>query len=246
MNAHIRGGLAARRLVTIGCAVVLVAPVAAQQLIQPPSPQEAALKTNVRTFEMALKTAIEMAAAKFVQWAGQQAPVPMAFAQDPVVRSVPLLNNSVVFHVEVSEIIPSSREIWRMYQQSQIQPGAGGNSGGSRVANTGTGVAEPASPGKSAAGGMASIPMMLDQKYTEMVREALIDTMLDSSGVLPLREGQTLTVACIPVDVAVTNPLNRNPSRQLVLQIKGEDLLALRQGTLSREDAKQRIIERRF
>ena len=65
-------------------------------------------------------------------------------------------------------------------------------------------------------------------------------------GVVTCGEGQTLTVACIPVDVTMTNPLSRPPSKQLVLQIKGEDLLALRQASLSREDAKQRIIERRF
>lgn len=243
MSASIRRQATARKLVTIGCAVALAAPVAAQQLTQPPAAQEAALKNNVRTFEMALKAAMERAGQDLAQWAGQQAPVPMVFAQDPIVRSVPLLNNSLVFHVEVSEIIPTSLNLWRQY--SQMPPGTRNPS--SRVGNTGPGVAPPESapPGKAAAGDIATM-MTPDQKYTELVRNALIDTMLDSSGVLPLREGQTLTVACIPVDVTMTNPLSRPPSKQLVLQIKGEDLLALRQASLSREDAKQRIIERRF
>ena len=244
MNAHLRSRVTIKRLVTIGCAVALVAPVAAQQLIQPPAPQEEALKNNVRTFEMALKNAMETAGSKLVQWASQQSPVTMAFAQDPMVRSVPLVNNSLVFHVEVSEIIPTSLNLWRQY--SQMPPGA--RTPGSRVGNTGPGVAppEPAGPGKATSGDVAILNVTPDQKYTELVRDALINTMLDSSGVLPLGKDQTLTVACIPVDVTMTNPLSRPPSKQLVLTIKGEDLLALRQGTLSREDAKQRIIERRF
>lgn len=235
----------ASRLVTFGCAVVLAAPVAAQQMMQPPSPaQEAALKNNVRTFEVALRTAVEAAGARLAQWASQQAPVPMAFAQEPRVQSVPLLDNSLVFHVEVAEIVPTSLALWGQYLGQQMP--SGGRA--SRAGGTPPGVKppDPAMPGKSASGDAVAINMTPDQYYTSLVRDALIDTMLDSSGVLPLKDGQTLTVACIPVDVAVRNSLGRNTSRQLVLSIKGEDLLAWRQGTLSREDAKQRIIERRF
>jgi hypothetical protein len=224
------------RLLTVGCVAVLAAPLGAQQMMQPPSTaQEAALKNNVRTFEMALKTAVERAGAQLVSWASQQSPVPMAFAQDPSVRSVPLLDNSIVFHVEVAEIVPTSLGLWLQYNQMPRQ-------GAARPVGNTPGVAPPG-PGKAAGDAMDMTP---DQHYTALVRNALIDTMLDSSGVLPLREGQTLTVACIPVDVAVTNPVQRNQSRQLILTIKGEDVIALRQGTLSREDAKQRIIERRF
>lgn len=245
MNAHFRAHVTVPRLVTAGCAaVMLAAPVAAQQMVEPASTQETALKNNVRTFEMALKTAVETAGMRLVQWASQTAPVPMAFAQDPSVRSVPLLDNSLVFHVEVAEIIPTSLVLWSRYQQ--MPPGA--RAGAARVANTPPGMAPPeaAGPGKAPTGDIASLNMTPDAYYTTLVRNSLIDTMLDSSGVLPLKAGQTLTVACIPVDVAVTNPVNRNPSRQLILTIKGEDVIALRDGKLSREEAKQRIIERRF
>ena len=246
MNAHFRGHVTVPRLVTVGCAAaMLAAPVAAQQRIEPPSQaQETALKNNVRTFEMALKTAVETAGMRLVQWASQTAPVPMAFAQDPSVRSVPLLDNSLVFHVEVAEIIPTSLVLWSRYRE--MPPGA--RAGAARVGNAPPGMAPPdaAGPGKAPTGDIASLAVTPDAYYTELVRGSLIDTMLDSSGVLPLRAGQTLTVACIPVDVAVTNPVNRNPSRQLILTIKGEDVIALRDGKLSREEAKQRIIERRF
>lgn len=227
-------------LVTLGCAAaVLAGPVAAQQMMQPASPaQQAALKNNVRTFEIALKTAVENAGMQLAQWASQQAPVPMAFAQDPSVRSVALLDDSLVFHVDVAEIVPTSLALFYRYQQMPPEARAGA----ARVGNT-AGI-EP--PGKASGGGMAPLNMTPDAYYTTLVRDALINTMLDSSGVLPLKAGQTLTVACIPVDVAVTNALNRNPSRQLILTIKGEDLVALREGKLSRDDAKLRIIDRRF
>lgn len=246
MSAHARGRVTVRRLVTFGCAAVLATPVAAQQIMQPASPpQQAALKNNVRTFELALKTAVENAGMRLVQWASQQTPAPMAFAQDPSVRSVLLLDESVVFHVDVAEIVPTSLALF--YQYQQMPPGA--RAGATRVGGTppgGVAPPEPTGPGKAPGADMASLNLTPDAYYTMLVRDALIDTMLDSSGVLPLKAGQTLTVACIPVDIAVRNPVNRNPSRQLILTIKGEDVIALREGKISREDAKQRIIDRRF
>ena len=55
-----------------------------------------------------------------------------------------------------------------------------------------------------------------------------------------------LTVQVTPIDVAVTNVFDKNPSRKLILSIKGEDLEAFRQKTLTREQLLLRIIDRRF
>ncbi len=229
-------------------ALILVAPIGAQQPAPVASPtQENALKNNVRTFEMALKDAVVRAGAKVAQWAGQVAPnVTMAFAQEPTVRSVPLLDNSLVFHVEVAEIMPTSLDLWAEFaalkRGAPVAPLAS-KPGPARVGAAGLPVADPMGPG---APGLAPGNMTPDQYYTALVYEALIDTVLDSSGVLLLKEGQTLTVACDPVDVAIRDPLYKNLSRKLVLTIKGEDLLSYRKGALTREEAKQRIIERRF
>jgi hypothetical protein len=73
-----------------------------------------------------------------------------------------------------------------------------------------------------------------------------MDAILDSSGVLTLRESQWLSVAVVPIDVAVTNPLYRNTSRKLILSIRGDDLAAFRAGRISREEAKLRIVDKRF
>ena len=73
-----------------------------------------------------------------------------------------------------------------------------------------------------------------------------MDAMLDSSGVLTVKDGQWLTVVAIPIDVLVTNPYYRNTSRKLILSIKGEDLAALRAGKITRDEAKLKMVEMRF
>ena len=235
------------RLAMVAVLVGLTMPVFAQQQMPPPaSPTQAtALKNNVHTFELALKTAVISAGGKVAQWATQLVPnLSFMFADEPRVRSVPLIDNSLVFHVEVAEITSIYQRLF-IAQRGLIPPQPQGRSGAGVVDAAGVAPPDPMGPVSPKAVGPPP-DTSPDKYYTDLVHEALIDTILDSSGVLPLRAGQTLTVACNPVDVAVTNPLDKNPSRQLILTIKGEDLLALKQGTLSREEAKQRIVERRF
>ena len=85
-----------------------------------------------------------------------------------------------------------------------------------------------------------------DTVYSNLVRTGLIDAMLDSGGVLSMRDSQMVTVVVVPIDVMVTNPLYRNSSRKLVLSIKGEDLAAFRAGKLTREEVKLKIVDTRF
>jgi hypothetical protein len=44
----------------------------------------------------------------------------------------------------------------------------------------------------------------------------------------------------------VTHPYYRNQSRKLILSIKAEDLAAYRAGKITRDEAKQKIVDRRF
>jgi hypothetical protein len=85
-----------------------------------------------------------------------------------------------------------------------------------------------------------------DDMYAKFIRESLIDAVLDSSRVLAIKSGQSLTVAAIPVNVVYRNPLYGNQSRQLILSIKGEDLDAFHQGKITRDEARQKIVETRF
>jgi hypothetical protein len=203
-------------------------PPAAPQAAPVPNP-DAALKASVQTYELALKNAIITAGAKVAQWAQQvNSSVVLNFVAEPEVRAIPLVNNSLVFHVDVAEIGVSSA-LWVAEQKRFIEPGQA-----SRVAGT----LPPADP--------KPIGMTPSQYFTELVRDGLIDTLLDSSKVLPLGAGQTLTVACSPVDRMGPSSLYRNQSKKLVLTIKGEDLQAFWQGKLSRDEVKRLIDERRF
>ena len=78
------------------------------------------------------------------------------------------------------------------------------------------------------------------------MRDALLKAMVDQAYLLPIGPGQMLTVQVTPVDVAVTNIFDKNPSRKLILSIKGDDLEAFRQKRLTREQLVLRIIDRRF
>jgi hypothetical protein len=241
MTGRLRGHSMAPASLVAAVLVGMTLPVIAQQQAPVgPQAQEEALKRNVQVFEMALTNAIIKAGARVAEWAQKIEPsVVLNFVAQPEVRAIPLLDNSLVFHVDVSELGVSSA----LWVQMATQNGAFGpppqQGSGTRVGGT------AAAPESTKAG---ALPRMTPSQYmTEQVREALINAILDSPTMLPtVTAGQTLTVACNPVDVLVTNPIYRNMSKKLVLQIKGEDLVALRENKISREEAKQRIIERRF
>lgn len=214
--------------------------IAQQQVPAGPQAQEDALKRNVQTYELVLKQAIFTAGTKVADWARKIEPsVQLGFAAEPEVRGIPLLDNSLVFHVDVSEMgMGISGQLWYEIAMSK------GLIGPPRAGAARVGGSTPA-PDSMKVG--STVNMTPGEYMTEQVRESLIDAILDSATILQtLAAGQTLTVACNPVDKLERNPLYRNPSKKLVLQIKGEDLVALREGKLSREEAKQRIIERRF
>ena len=215
--------------------------IAQQQAPAGPPAQEEALKRNVQTYELVLKQAIFTAGTKVAEWARKIEPsVQLGFAAEPEVRGVPLLDNSLVFHVDVSEMgMGISGQLWYEIAASKGLIGPRTGPGASRVGGTAS------SPDSMKVG--SPVNMMPGEYMTEQVRESLIEAVLDSATILQsIGAGQTLTVACNPVDKLERNPIYRNPSKKLVLQIKGEDLVALRENKISRAEAKQRIIERRF
>jgi hypothetical protein len=191
----------------------------------------------VEFFELALKNSIITAGKKVAAWVLEMdKTATMEFVTAPDVRAVPLPDDSLVFHVDVSEIGLSSQLLVQYWDRKGLWAPPGQQGGAVRAGNAPV----PDDPIKA-----PPVRTTPSQYFTERVREELINTMLDHSGILQMRAGQTLTVACNPVESTAPNQL-RSSSRKLVLTIKGEDLLAFRQGTLSRDQAKQRITERRF
>ena len=231
------------RVVAFGLVATLAAPLGAQQMMNVSQAQENALKSNVTLFELALRQSIIRAGQQLGAWAGQIAPgVMMAFAEPPTVRSVPLIDNSLVFHVEVSEILPTAVNLFDQYQK--MQPPNPPPNPAPRVSNPGAPPPPEMVASSKSPDSMPRMAMSPDQYYTTLVHDGLVEAMLENSHSLPLKDGQTLTVACTPVEVSQRGL--RSPSRQLVLQIKGEDLLAYHSGKIDKDEARRRIIERRF
>jgi hypothetical protein len=89
------------------------------------------------------------------------------------------------------------------------------------------------------------VPYDPDKEYAEKVRLALIEALVENSAALPLVPGQRLQIAAGPAPQVLPNPLDPD-SRKLILTVKGEDLIAYRQGKLKREELLATIMERRF
>jgi hypothetical protein len=84
-----------------------------------------------------------------------------------------------------------------------------------------------------------------EQQYSDLTRQALVDAMLDYANALPIQEGQFLTLSVGVASTEPANPLAAIP-RRLYLRLKGEDLMALRQNRISRDEARARIREFRY
>ena len=91
-------------------------------------------------------------------------------------------------------------------------------------------------------------PTLLDLRvvYQTQVREALVDAIVDNIGSLPLSATDALLVIAGGIDPPVTNPLYRKTSHRLVLRARGADLLAFREGRITRDEVKQRVLASDF
>jgi hypothetical protein len=225
------------RVLVLGAVVATAAPAAAQQATETPDPA----KSQILMFEMGLRKAVESGGQRLAQRALQLVPgVVLAPGDEPVVRGVPIPEYGFYFDVQIPDILQSGLQLFEMVRGTSA--GNAGpvraSAGDQRVEATGSLVtADPMAPNA------AFDP---DREYTEYVREALIDAMLDNSGLLPLTDNDWLMLSASGFDRPIGNPLYRMDSRKLILRIKGADLLLLRQGKISRDEAKHRIIEKRF
>jgi hypothetical protein len=95
-------------------------------------------------------------------------------------------------------------------------------------------------PPSGAAAGLRFDPNAM---YRDNVRVALIDAIINNPGVLNLRATDTLAVSAAGVGQSA---LSRARSTRVTLYISGADLAALRDGRVTREEARKRIREQAF
>jgi hypothetical protein len=212
--------------------------------VQKPSADAPAAQTQdatrrlVEGFERSLRGAIDSAASqltKRVREAIPQAQIDLQFQTEPLVNGVVLPDGSPVFQVLIpliqdvqQRLIPMMASPRPQYQQG---PGATRVAGGS--------VVEPDS-------NAPRVPPLTDPngEYTAFTHAALIDAVLDQGHSVPVPSDKYLTVIAGEL-IMIPSPFTPR-SRFLILQIKGDDLLALRQNLLSREDARAKIKESKY
>jgi hypothetical protein len=249
------------RILAVAVVCALPASVGAQQPQPQPQSQTSAsdpqlerIKNEVRTFEIVLFRSIETAGQKLAEWAQTKVPnVLLSPAADPVVNGFPTADSNLVFMIRISELsgVAVFTNGYRFFPTQPSEPVTGGARPVPAAGQAPPGEARPDAKVTGttvvADDPMKNGPPNPNIMYSDLVRLGLMDAMLDSSSVLTtLRSDQWLTVVAIPVDVLVTNPYYRNTSRKLILSIKGEDLAAFRAGKITRDEAKQRIVDTRF
>ena len=66
--------------------------------------------------------------------------------------------------------------------------------------------------------------------YSAFSREAIMNALLDLSGVLPVKEQDKVTISASGFPITGGNPLYPQSNRKLVVTIKGSDLIELQTG----------------
>jgi len=202
------------------------------------APVSDSTRNQIEGFEASLRGAIHSAAAKLNQRVKDAFPnldFQLRFVADPIVTGVLLPDSGPVFHV----LIPAIEQLdVKILMLNAPRPGP--------VVPT-----RNTDPSRPAASGIVEVnpgvPPLTDpdKEYTSFMRLSLIDAVLDHALALPIPQGQYLTVIAGELQVGPPTPFNPR-SRTLILQLKGEDLTALRENRINRDEAKSRIKESRY
>jgi hypothetical protein len=229
-----------------GLVVVLAAPgvLSAQQQAAPPVVSDAA-KAQVDAFEGFLRIAIDSAAGKLnnrVREALPNTPIRLEYQTPPIVTGVLLSEAGAVFHVLVPAIADvdlkmTSALLDRERMRREANPVVRANTNPNRVTTGGVVADDPTN--------VAPLLLEPDKEYTSLVKAALIDAVVDHSLSLPIPPGQYLTVIADELQTQPAGPFNPR-SRTLILQLKGEDVIAFRENRISRDDARARVKESRY
>jgi hypothetical protein len=242
---------------TIVLSAVLAAtmPLAAQQ-----SSSESVnpLRSQILTFEDALRRAIEVAGDELSKQVQEQlnTPILIQFGFEPaapIVRGWPLTSYGYHFDVQVPDVAETGLRVLRMWEDPRrlagVPPSAPASSELSRPVASGGVVTDD--PMGAPPGGRASEPAAPrasfdpNAVYRANVRLALIDAILNSASVLNLRDTETLAVSAAGMGQSAAYRLNQRSAR-VTLYIRGADLTALREGRLTREQARARLTEKSF
>jgi hypothetical protein len=246
-----------------GGALLLV--LAAPALAQGPSPDpvDQQLRTELKIFEAVLQAAVRNGGDAFARQQAQFLAGLQLTAADPQAHGfAPPNAGGILFFVSVPAIRPLYEALVQWPQSASrlpVQQTSGGTRAGDRLSGSvATSIPRPdpmsespilrtePAPEPAADDGRCATRVRPPAEYPNpnfdyavAVCDALVDALLDSSGPLRIKDQEWLWIAA--ANGEPDNVLNSNTGYTTYLSIKGEDLLAYRQGRISKEEARRRV-----
>jgi hypothetical protein len=249
-----RQAIVGQTLVT-GVMLALATPAFAQQ---PPAGQdEQQLRDQLQTFESVLQTAVRHGGDAFAREQSSAIPPEVRLTSDDpqAFGFAPPQSGGLFFLVVVPPLrVTVDYLLQRPYARPAPPVAPQGSGQGPMQTVAGAGVVSPMGPvtpdpmkqspvadeGRCTTRVPLSTGSNPNRAYAVAVCDALIDAILDNSSPLPVKEDEWLTIAAIDGTGPTPNVLN-SPYRTTYLAIKGSDLLAFRQGKISKAEARKLV-----
>ena len=222
------------RISPIVLVVSLATSAGAQTLVPAELPADARHQADV--FSDSLRAAVINAGRQLADRAKQVVPdIILRFEREPAIfDSWMPTGEGVTFVVDVPPIEATGVQLFGVYQRLMATRNVGNGNGSGPVPTP----VVPRDP---------VVPPMTDpeREYSEFTRQALVDAMLQNAFALPLKEGQRLTVIVGEIQTG-RSTATTEVRKRLYLTIASEDLTALKQGRITKDEARTRIQERRY
>lgn len=241
-----------KRVYVVVIGVALAAGSLAAQQAQPTPSVAPEVQILQRRFQFQL---MESVIENFVRQGAQEVatraqgvmPIGVLFIGQPKARGFPLEHYGVVFDVEIPEIRESAVLLNQFPRPNLAPPPQAGNQvvSGTTVGTTrATGVVADDPMLKSPVTGD---PFLADpnQFYRDVVKQKLVDAMLDYSKALDIGADEWLSVVARGEEDPIRTSMY-NDSKALILRIKGADLVLFHSQKITREEARKRVIESQF
>ncbi len=199
--------------------------------------------------EGVLENAVRQGAQEVAQEVSARAqgvmPIGMLFFGRGKARGFPLEQYGVVFDVEIPEIRESAVML-NQFPRPTVPPQAANQP----VRNTGAATTRATSvvtDDPMVRSSVAVDPFLADpnQFYRDVIKNKLIDAMLDYSKSLEIGDNESLSVVARGEEDPIPTSLY-DDSRALILRIKGADLALFYSGKITREEARKRVVETQF
>jgi len=230
------------RVFACGLALILAAPAWAQQ--QTPA-VAADINLQVRLFEGVLSGSVISGGKAAAEQAQKYVPSlsSLALSAEPKVRGWWSPSIGYQYYVELPLLLGT--QVVTFTQQMQMRQGQG-----TPVNRTGGGTAGQGASAQNTVGATNAMDTNLvgsfdiAAAYRDAVYAQLLNVILENSGGLPIKDDEVLQVVSAPAPLA---PSFMFPDdRKLILQIRGADLKAYHEHKITKEEARQKIVETRF